>query len=452
MCHGPILGKMLLFAVTILVSGFLNQLFHMADMAIAGQFIGDSALAAVGSSGSLISLLTQLFAGLSIGTNVLAARYFGAKQEEQLRSTIHTSVLVGVCGGVILMAVGTLSAGQLLIWMDTPKEILGSAVLYLQIYFLAMPATLMNQFISGILLGIGDPTRSLRYSSLVGVINVFLNILFVTVFRMGIAGIAGATVISAYVSMFLGVGYLCKKEGTLRLEIRKLRVDPKILGMILRLGLPSSLRGIIFSFTNVVVQTAINSFGEVIVAGDVAAANITNIVHMAMNSFYRAAIAFTSQNVGAEKHDRINRIAFTSVACAAVTGLITGGLATIFGRPLLGIYTSSPEVIEAGMIRLYVVATLYWMCGMMETIEGVLRGMGYAIVPTIVSLVGGSAVPLLFIGTVFQVEKLHTITFLYLNYPITWVLTTSVHVICFLTIQRKNRISREKSRKNTKKI
>lgn len=437
MCSGSVLGKMLLFALPLMLSSILQLLFNAADIIVVGQFAGDNSLAAVGSTGSLVNLLTNLFMGLSIGANVLVSRHYGAKQDGEVRKTVHTAMMVSLCSGVLLAVVGVLAARQLLVWMNSPADVIDLATLYLRIYFLGMPAMMVYNFGSAILRAVGDTKRPLYYLSLAGVINVVLNLIFVIVFKMDVAGVALATVISQFVSAILVVRCMMKETGAIHLELKELHIDSRIFLMILRIGLPASLQGIMFSLSNVIIQSSINSFGATVVAGNSAAANIEGFVYVAMNAFYQAAISFVSQNVGAGQYKRINRIAVTAVSCAAIAGIVVGNIAVIFGEPLLGLYTSSAVVVEAGLVRLRVVAATYALCGVMDAMVGVLRGLGYSVVPMFVSLIGACGLRLFWIFTFFRMEAFHTITSLYMTYPVTWIITGAAHIICFVIIRKK---------------
>lgn len=437
MCSGPVLRKMLFFTLPLMCSGILQLLFNAADIIVVGKFAGDNSLAAVGSNAALISLLTNFFIGLSIGGNVLAAHFYGAKQENDLRETVHTAMLISVCSGILLTLAGCIGAGQILVWMQTPQEVADLAVLYLRIYFLGMTAMMVYNFGSAILRAIGDTRRPLYYLSAAGIVNVVLNLLFVIRFRMGVAGVGLATVISQCISAFLIVRCMMREQSSIRLELRRLYIHRDKLVKILKIGLPASFQGILFSLSNVIIQASVNSFGAVTVAGNSAAANIEGFVYVAMNSFYQAAISFTSQNVGAAKHGRINRILYTAEGCVAVVGLVLGSAAVFCGKELLSLYTSSPAVIEAGMKRIRVVCGTYALCGMMDVVVGSLRGLGHSVLPMIVSLVGACGLRLLWIFTFFRMERFHSVTSLYLTYPVTWIVTFAAHIFCFILIRKR---------------
>ena len=437
MCNGPIFKKMLLFALPLMCSGILQLLFNAADIIVVGKFAGDNALAAVGSNTALISLLTNLFIGLSIGANVLTAKFYGAKKHKELSRAVHTSMLLSVYCGVVLTIVGIVGAKQILELMQTPEEVLVLAEEYLRIYFLGMTAMMIYNFGSAILRASGDTKRPLYYLIAAGIINVFLNLILVIVFKLGVVGVGVATAVSQCVSAFLVVRCLMKEQGALRLELKKLRIYKCDLIDIVRIGLPAGFQGLVFSLSNVVIQSAVNSFGAVVVAGNSAASNIEGFVYFAMNAFYQAAISFTSQNVGAGKYERVNRILLTAQVCVIVVGLCLGNAAVIFGKGLLGIYSSSPEVIDAGMNRLGIISRTYALCGMMDVMVGSLRGLGYSITPMIVSLVGACGLRLLWVATVFPIEQFHVISTVYISYPVTWTITLCAHILCYIKFRRR---------------
>lgn len=437
MCSGSILKKMLLFTVPLMCSSILQLLFNAADVIVVGSFVGDNALAAVGSNTALINLLTNFFLGFSIGANVLVARFYGAKQEKELKETVHTAIMVSIYSGIALTLIGCIGAKQILIWMKTPKDVLPLATLYLRIYFIGMTATMLYNFGSAILRAVGDTRRPLYYLTAAGIINVALNLLFVIVLKMSVAGVALATVISECISAFLVIRCMRRSEGGIRLEWKNLRIYPQKFLKILQIGLPASFQGIIFSISNVIIQASVNSFGATVVAGNSAAANIEGFVYVSMNAFHQAAISFTSQNVGAAKYERVNKILYTAELCVIVVGIVLGNMAVFFGHPLLGMYTSSEIVMEAGMKRMRVIARTYALCGMMDVMVGSLRGLGYSVMPMLVSLVGACGLRLLWIFTFFQHAPFHTTTSLYLTYPASWIITFSAHVICFMIVRKK---------------
>ncbi len=437
MCNGPILSKMLMFAIPLMCSSMLQMLFNAADTVVVGRFAGDNSLAAVGSNASLIGLITNLFLGLSIGANVLAARFYGAKREKELSETVHTAILLSFYSGIVLTIVGCFGAKQILIWMQSPKEVIGLATLYLRIYFLGMTATMLYNFGSAILRAVGDTQRPLYYLLGAGVINVILNLIFVIGLKMDVAGVALATVISQCISAFLVIRCLMKEEGGIRLIPKNLHIHrDKFIG-ILKIGLPAGVQGIIFSLSNVVIQSSINSFGAVTVAGNSAAANLESFVYFAMNAFHQATISFTGQNMGAGNYKRIDRIVLTGEICVVIVGAVLGNLLFLAGEPLLGIYTSSKKVIAAGMVRLGVIAVTYALCGMMDVMVGALRGIGYSIMPMLVSLFGVCGLRMLWLATIFQIPEYHSARMVYVSYPVTWTLTFVILIGCFIWAKRR---------------
>ena len=436
MVNGPILKKMLVFALPLMLSSIMQMLFNATDIVILGQFVGDHSLAAVGSTSSLINLLTNLFIGLSVGANVLVGRYFGGRKMQQLNEAIHTAVTISFASGLMLAVIGFIAAEPILRLMQTPDNLVGLAALYIRVLFLGMPSMMLYNFGSAILRAKGDTKRPLFFLLAAGVTNVVLDLVFVIAFNMSVAGVAAATAIAQTLSAALVIRCLLREEEGFKLSLKKLGVNKEHFKSILRVGLPSGFQGVLFAISNVVVQASINSFGDVTMAGSAAASNIENFVYFGMNAFYQSAISFTSQNVGAFRYDRVKPIMIRSVSCAAVTGLVLGNLAYLFGHTLLGIYTGSPDVIEEGMKRLAIICTTYALCGMMDTMVGVMRGLGYSIVPMIVSLVGACGLRLLWLATIFQIEQFHTITVVYLSYPVTWFITLAAHCVCYVLIMK----------------
>ena len=437
MCSGSVFRKMLLFAIPLMCSSILQLLFNAADIVVVGRFAGDNALAAVGSNTALINLFTNLFIGLSVGTNVLAARYYGAKKEADLRETVHTSMLLSIYSGVILTIVGVVGARFLLELMKAPSEVIGLATLYLRILFLGMPSMMVYNFGSAILRAVGDTKRPLYYLLGAGIINVILNLFFVITCQMGVAGVGLATVISQTISAALVVRCLMQEKGGIQLELKALSISKDKLAKILKIGLPAGFQGTVFSLSNVVIQSAVNSFGPIAVAGNSAASNIEGFVYMAMNTFYQATISFTSQNFGAKEYKRIYKILAAGEIYVIATGVILGNLAVLFGESLLHMYSSNAEVIVAGMARLRIICTIYALCGIMDVLVGALRGIGYSVIPMIVSLVGACGLRLVWIATVFQIPQYHSLTIVYLSYPITWTITLTVHAVTFALAARK---------------
>ncbi|MBE5964252.1 MAG: MATE family efflux transporter [Lachnospira sp.] len=437
MCSGSVLKKMLAFSIPLMFSSILQLLFNAADIVVVGNFAGDNSLAAVGSTSSLINLLTNLFIGLSIGANVLTARFYGAKQEKDLKETVHTAIKLSIISGIILTIIGVVFAPIVLKWMKTPAEVRELAVVYLRIYFIGMTAVMVYNFGAAILRAMGDTKRPLYYLIVSGIVNVVLNLFLVIVVELGVAGVAIATAVSQCISAFLVIRCLVKESGPSHLDLKELKIKKEKLIKIVQIGLPAGFQGMLFSFANVFIQSTVNSFGPTIIAGNSAALNIEGFVYTGMNAFHQSTISFTGQNMGAGRKDRINKILVTALCCATAVGILLGGLALIFGEQLLGLYSKSPEVIEAGMVRLGVICKTYALCGLMDVTVGSLRGMGYSIMPMIVSLVGVCALRLAIIAVLFQMEKFHIIETVYYAYPISWGVTFVAHLSCYIAVRYK---------------
>ena len=391
----------------------------------------------MGSTSALINLLVNLFVGFSVGTNVVVARDLGAGREEDVSGSVHTAIAISLLSGVILTLLGVGLARQLLIWTSSAPDVIDLATIYLRIYFCGMPVNMLYNFGAAILRAQGDTRRPLYYLAIAGVTNVALNLLFVIVFQMSVAGVALATIISQAVSALLVVGCLMRDQGPLRLELRKLRLEKRVVRRILQVGLPAGFQGIVFSLSNVVIQSSINSFGSTaIIAGSSASANIEGFVYVSMNSFYQTELTFTSQNYGAGECRRVDRSLLLCQMYSMVFGLVLGNLAVFFGHPLASIYAPGEEdVIAQAMLRLKYVCSLYCLCGVMDVMVGALRGLGYSVVPMIVSMVGACGTRLIWVATIFQVY--HTPEVLYSSYPVSWTITAAVHIAFFFFIRKK---------------
>ena len=435
MTEGPLTTKIIKFTIPVMLSGILQLLFNTADVIVVGRFTGKTALAAVGSTGSLINLLVSLFMGLSIGTNVLVARYQGAKDDKSVSETVHTSIALGIVGGLILLIVGVVATRSLLEMMATPDDVIDQSTLYMRILFFGMPLNLILNFGAAILRAIGDTKRPLYYLTIAGVINLFLNIVLVTVFSLGVAGVAIATVISEGVSCVLILLCLKHETGAIRLYFNRIKINPSKCVDIMKIGLPAGLQGCIFSISNVLIQSSVNSFGSTVMAGNTAASNIEGFVYVSMNSLYQTCISFTSQNFGAGKFKRIKMVLINCLVIVAITGLVLGNSAYFFGKFLLSAYNNEAEVISYGLIRLSIISTMYFLCGLMDVMVGAMRGIGYSILPMIVSLVGACGLRIVWIYTVFV--KFRTLDILFISYPVTWTITFLSHLVCYYIVTRK---------------
>ena len=436
MTQGPLLSKVLFFALPIMLSGILQLAFNAADTIVVGRFAGSEALAAVGSVGSLNNLIISMFIGLSVGVNVLVARYTGARENQQVSDTVHTAVLLSLLGGAVLTVIGFALARPLLLLMGSPEDVIDLAVLYVRILLLGMPVQMLYNFCAAILRAVGDTKRPLYFLTIAGVVNVVLNLIFVILFHMSVAGVALATIISQAVSAALIVSSLMSMDGPTHLNPHALRINGPILGQIVRIGLPAGIQSSVFSLSNVVIQSSVNSFGSVVIAGNAAAMNVGSFIYQAMNTFHQAVTCFASQNLGARRPGRIRAAVYACLFWALVSGVVLGVGSCIFGTPLLSMYSSDPAVIEAGLMRLYIVCGPYFLCGIMDVMTGALRGVGYSVLPMIISLLGACALRILWVMTLFRLYP--TIECLMLSYPVSWALTCAVNLIfCLIAAQRK---------------
>ena len=435
LCSGPLLSKILLFSLPLIFSGVLQLLFNATDIVVVGKFAGSNAMAAVGSTTSLFNLLVNFFIGISVGANVLVARYYGEKNYDSVQQTVQTALLTGLFGGALLVVLGVVLARPMLTLMSTPDEVIDQAVLYMKLYFIGMPASMVYNFGAAVLRAVGDTRRPLYFLMAAGVMNVFGDLLFVCVLGMGVAGTAIATVLSQCVSAGLTVLCLVKSDGMCHLDLRRLHFRADKFARIMQTGLPAGMQSVIFNISNVLIQASINSFGAVTVAANTAAGNIEGFVYISMNSLYQTSISFTSQNLGAKNYRRIDQTLIRCLCIVTVIGLVLGNGAYLLGNHLLRIYSDDPQVISFGMQRLAVVSVTYFLCGIMDVLAGVIRGLGYSILPTIVSLIGACLLRIIWIFTVFRV--LHTQFILYASYPISWVVTIIAHFICYIVVRKK---------------
>lgn len=435
MCNGPFVQKILIFYIPLMLSGILQLLFNAADIVVVGRFAGNQALAAVGSTSSLINLMVNFFIGLSVGCNVLVARYYGAGQKTELSQMVHTAIFTSLISGFFLIFLGIAVSRAALTWMGTPEDVIEHSVLYMRIYFVGMPFTMAYNFGAAILRAIGDTKRPLYYLLGAGIINVVLNLLFVIGFSMGVAGVAVATIISQAISAALVLRCLTKTTAAYRLDFTALKIHKDKLWKMMQIGLPAGLQSSLFSISNVLIQSSVNSFGSIVMAGNTAASNVEGFVYTAMNSFSQTIISFTGQNYGAKKYKNIGKILLLCQGMVTLTGILLGNLAYFFGDKVLLLYSSDAEVIRYGLLRMSIICTSYFLCGIMDVMAGALRGMGYSLVPMFVSLTGACLFRIVWIYTVFR--QYQSLTCLYISYPISWALTFFAHVICFLIVYRK---------------
>ncbi len=443
MCSGSLFRKMLVFTLPLMASSLLQLLFNAADMIVAGRYAGGTALASISSTGAITNLIINLFVGLSVGVNVLVARYYAQNNEKDVSETVHTAVVISVLFGAFLAVVGWFISRPVLELMKTPYDVIDGAVTYMRIYFLGMPVIMLYNFTSAVLRAVGDTKRPLYFLAIAGVINVFLNLFFVIVIKIGVAGVAIATVASQMISAALVMWTLLTYDGSLKVSMNKLHIDGKKLLQMTKIGLPAGLQGSLFSISNVLIQSSINSFGSAAMSGNAAAANIEGFVYVGMNSFHHTALSFTSQNYGAGKFDRIKKAAAYGLLFATFFGLLLGLSAWFLRYPLLSLYTREADetvdlIIGYGVTRMTVIMFTYFSCGTMDVLVGCLRGLGHSILPMITTLTFVCGFRVLWIYTVFAGNR--TLTTLYTSYPVSWIMATVVNIICYIVIYRKTRL------------
>ncbi len=427
---GPLTIKIIKFIIPLMLTGILQLLYNAADSIVVGHYDGSSALAAVSSVGALINLLVNAFMGLSVGAAVVVAQDYGAKDYEGVSKTVHTSYLISIIGGIVVGAIGLIFSRQFLIWMGSPEDVLPLSTEYLMIYFIGTPANMAYNFGASILRSVGDTKRPLYFLTISGLVNVVLNLVLVIVFHMGVAGVAYATIISQILSAVMVIVYMMKSKDCVRFVPKKMRIHGDKLKKMLYIGLPAGFQGTVFSLSNVVIQSAVNSFGSLVMAGNGAASSLEGFTYTAMNSVYQASLTFVGQNVGAKKYDRINKVQGVCLVLVTIIGLVFGVTTYCLGEPLLSIYLpNDPEAIPYGIIRMSYIALPYFLCGMMEVMVGGQRGMGMSFIPMINALLGSCVLRIVWISTVFAADP--TLFTLYISYPISWIVTTLAHTVFY---------------------
>ena len=435
---GPVTKKLLLFMLPILATNLLQQFYTAADTAVVGKFASETALAAVGSTSHLTSLLLSLFVGLATGANVVCARYRGARRQENLRKCMHTSLLLGLACGLFLGTVGFLLTRPILVLMGSPENVIDQSTLYVRIFFLGVPASLLYNFASAILRAHGDTRRPMIILGISGLMNVLLNLLFVIVLRMDVAGVALATIISQYFSMVAALLILFDPKGEFKLNLRELRFDSASVGEIVSIGLPAGINSSLYGFANVIFQSTVNSFGDVVMAASAASSNVTAFMHIIMGSFSTACVSFTGQCVGAKKFDRIERMLVCCMVGSVAGLLLFDGVVTLFHRELLGCFTNNPEVVSIAMQKLLLNSWGYLPCCISDPLVGVMRGTGRSAMPTVLNVSGICIARLLWIFFIFPLNP----TFLMLNisYPVSWAISTILQVCYYLRVRKKIKV------------
>jgi len=435
MTQGPLLPQVLRFTIPLMLSGMLQLLYNAADVVVVGRFASSQALAAVSSTGAMINLITTVFMGLSLGASVLVARAYGAGDLRDISDSVHTSMAMAVVCGVIVTILGFVLGRPMLEWMNTPEDVMDLAAVYVKIYFSGTIFNMIYNYGAAVMRAVGDTRRPMYYLILSGAVNVVFNMIFVIVFHMGVVGVALATVISQLLAAALVVISLMRSHTSIRLDLRKLRINPQKILPQIKIGLPAGIQGAMFAISNMILQSAVNSFGSAAMAGNGAGGNIEGFIYVATNSFYTACLTFTSQNVGAKKADRIGKIMRTCLFCEMTAGLSLGILMMVFGRPLLGIYSSDPLVISMGLERIYATGIPYFLLGMSEVYVGGLRGMGSSFGPMIISVLGICVLRLAWVAFIFPLSP--SIFTLYISYPVSWGFTALAQGIYYIIVKRK---------------
>ncbi|MDD6463603.1 MAG: MATE family efflux transporter [Clostridiaceae bacterium] len=435
MVNGSIMDKMISFALPLMLSGILQLLFNAVDIIVVGRFSGSQSLAAVGSTSSLINMLTNLFIGISLGANVLAARFYAAGKHKEMSETVHTAIATAFVSGVIMIFVGILLSRPALELMDTPSDVIELSTLYIRIYFLGMPFFMLYNYGAAILRAVGDTKRPLIFLVISGVVNACLNMLLVIVFHLDVAGVAIATVISQVISCVLVIGCLYKTDAVYRLRFKKLRINRKYLVQIFRIGIPAGLQSTLISFSNVLLQSSVNSFGSIAMAGYTAANNILSFLYMAANAVTQACMSFTSQNFGARKPKRMDRVIIDGMILQFVICLILGTLAYVFGSQISSIYTDNSDVIKSSVEILALTTIPYFLCGIMDAWPGIIRGMGRSTVPMILCIIGTVGVRILWIFFFFPHHR--TLRYLFISYPVSWIATIIMQLAYFFIIRKE---------------
>ena len=435
MCNGTLLDKLISFALPLMLSGILQLMFNAVDIIVVGNFSGSQALAAGGSTTSLINLFINLFIGISLGANVLAARFYAAGRDKEMSETVHSAMALALISGVVMMFVGLISARGALELMDTPDDVIDQSTLYMRIYFMGMPFFMMYNYGAAILRAVGDTKRPLLFLVIAGVVNAGLNMFLVIVFHMGVAGVAISTVISQMISCVLVIICLYRTQSSYQLRFSKLKLRWEYIRQICKVGIPAGIQSMVINFSNVLLQSSVNSFGSIAMAGYTAANNIFGFLFASINSVTQACMSFTSQNYSVGKYKRMTKVLIECIGLSMAVSLTLGCSAFFFGNKILWIYTDNAEVVKAGMEVLTYSTVTYFLCGIMDLFPGALRGMGYSTVPMILSVVGTVGTRLVWIYGVFP--KHRSLDVLFISYPASWFITIVFQVICYIIVRKK---------------
>ena len=435
MCNGTIMDKLISFSVPLILSGILQLLFNAVDIIVVGRFSGSQALAAVGSTTALINIFTNLFIGISLGANVLAARFYAAQKDKEMSETVHTAIMLALISGVVMLFVGIFFARGALELMGTPDDVIGQSTLYMRIYFAGMPFFMLYNYGAAILRAVGDTKRPLLFLIVSGVVNACLNLFLVIVFHLGVAGVAIATVTAQGISCALVLRCLQRSQASYQLRFRDLKIRGCYVQQIFQVGLPAGIQSTVINFSNALLQSSVNSFGSIAMAGYTAANNLFGFLYVSTNSITQACMSFTSQNYGVGKWKRMDRVLFDCIILSVVVMLTLGGGMYFFGPEVLKIYTTNPRVISCGMEVLTYTTLTYFLCGIMDLLPGALRGMGYSSVPMILSIIGTVGTRIVWIFGIFPNHR--SLDILFISYPVSWMITIVLQVICFYFVRRK---------------
>ena len=434
MCNGSIMDKLVSFALPLMLSGILQLMFNAVDIIVVGRFSGSEALAAVGSTTALINVFTNLFIGISLGANVLAARFFAAGRKEEMSETVHTSITLALISGILMAFVGLVFSKGALELMGTPEDVIGLSTLYMQIYFMGMPFFMLYNYGAAILRAVGDTKRPLYFLIIAGVINAGLNMVMVIVFGLGVSGVGIATVFSQMVSCVLVLTCLCRTEGSYKLSFSKLSIKGYYLKQIFQVGIPAGIQSTVINFSNALLQSSVNSFGSTAMAGYTAANNILGFLYVSINSVTQACMSFTSQNFGVGKYKRMDRVLMDCMILSVGAALVLGCGAYFFGAEILQVYTEEADVIQCGVEILSITTVPYFLCGIMDLFPGALRGMGYSAVPMVLSIIGTVGMRVLWIFVFFPQHR--SLYFLFISYPASWIATIVMQVVCYYFVRK----------------
>ncbi len=435
MCNGSIMDKLISFSLPLMLSGILQLMFNAVDIVVVGRFSGSQALAAVGSTTALINIFTNLFIGISLGANVLAARFYASGKEKEMSETVHTAITLALISGIIMAGIGLLLAKLALRLMGTPSDVIELSTLYMRIYFCGMPFFMLYNYGAAILRAVGDTKRPLIFLIISGVVNAGLNMILVIIFHMGVAGVGIATVISQLISCILVLRCLYKSEGCYQLRFSKLRIQKVYLRQIFQVGIPAGIQSTVINFSNALLQSSVNSFGSTAMAGYTAANNILGFLYASVNAVTQACMSFTSQNYGVGKYKRMDRVLINCLILSVVISGILGCGSYAFGTEVLKVYTEDPKVIQCGLEILSMTTVTYFLCGIMDLFPGALRGMGRSGVPMILSIIGTVGTRIVWIFMLFPQHR--SLEFLFISYPASWLFTIVMQVICFYFVRKQ---------------